>query len=92
MAKTYRLSEIKYDEFTIAGYSVAGEESIICIPELDVCFDIGRAPRDCLAINHVLLTHGHMDHAAGIAYYFSQRDFQGIKNGMAVVPVALVAP
>lgn len=92
MAKTYRLSEIHCGEFTVAGYSVAGEESIICVGELDVVFDIGRAPRECLAINHVLLTHGHMDHSAGIAYYFSQRDFQGIKGGTALVPVALVRP
>jgi ribonuclease Z len=33
-----------------------------------------------------------MDHAAGIAYYFSQRDFQGISGGVALVAKSLVAP
>jgi ribonuclease Z len=80
------------DDFSIVGYSVAGEESVILVPELDIVFDIGKCPREALRINHVLLTHGHMDHAAGIAYYFSQRDFQGISGGTALVPKGLVGP
>jgi ribonuclease Z len=91
--RPYQLSEIKIDEgLTLAGYSVAGEESVIIAPELDACFDIGKCPREALRINHVLLSHGHMDHAAGIAYYFSQRDFQGIEGGEVVAPRALVGP
>lgn len=92
ITRPYQLSTIKTENFSLAGYSVAGEESIIIVPELDVVFDIGKAPRECLAINHVLLSHGHMDHAAGIGYYFSQRDFQGIGNGVALVPKPLVKP
>ncbi len=92
ITRSFKLSTIPIEGFTIAGYSVAGEESVICVPELDVVFDIGRAPRECLAINHVLLSHGHMDHAAGIGYYFSQRDFQGIGGGVALVPKPLVGP
>jgi len=92
MTRSFKLSTIPAEGFSIVGYSVAGEESVICVPELDVVFDIGRAPRECLAINHVLLSHGHMDHAAGIGYYFSQRDFQGISGGVALVPAPLVGP
>lgn len=90
--RSWQLSTIRHDTFTIAGYSVAGEETVICVPELDVVFDIGRAPRQTLAINHVLLSHGHMDHAAGIGYYFSQRDFQGISGGVCLAPTKLVKP
>lgn len=92
IVRPFQLSTIECEGFTLAGYSVAGEETVICVPELDVVFDIGRAPRETLAINHVLLSHGHMDHAAGIGYYFSQRDFQGISGGTALVPAPLVAP
>ncbi len=92
ITRSWKFSTVKTEGFTVSGYSVAGEETVICVPELDVVFDIGRAPRECLAINHVLLSHGHMDHAAGIGYYFSQRDFQGIGNGVALVPKPLVAP
>ncbi|KPK86220.1 MAG: hypothetical protein AMJ81_01880 [Phycisphaerae bacterium SM23_33] len=83
---------MKVDDLTLAGYSVAGEESVVIVPELDVVFDIGKCPREALPINHVLLSHGHMDHAAGVAYYFSQRDFQGIADGVVLAARSLVEP
>ena len=76
----------------VIGYSVAGEETVCQIPELDVCFDIGRAPYFCLTSNIVCLTHGHMDHLAGLAYYLSQRYFQGMKPGTVLLPRQLVDP
>jgi len=90
--RPYRLSQIDLGDFTLAGYSVAGEESVIIAPELDCVFDIGKCPREVLAINNILLSHGHMDHVAGLPYYFAQRDFQGIANGVALVPANLVDP
>jgi ribonuclease Z len=76
----------------LLGFSLAGEESVIAAPEYNVCFDIGRAPREVISIDNVCLTHGHMDHAAGIAYYFSQRTFVGNAPGRVIVPQCLVAP
>ncbi len=90
--RPYVLSQVQMPDFTLAGYSVAGEESVIVVPELDCVFDIGKCPREALTPNHVLLTHGHADHAAGICYYFAQRDFQGIAGGKALVPANLVEP
>jgi ribonuclease Z len=90
--RSYKLSKLEMGDFTLAGYSVAGEESVILAPELDCAFDIGKCPREALTVNHVLLSHGHMDHAAGLPYYFAQRDFQGIATGTALVPAALVRP
>ena len=90
--RPYQLSQIEMEGLTLAGYSVAGEESVIVAPELDSVFDIGKCPREALTVNHVLLSHGHMDHAAGITYYFAQRDFQGAGLGTALVPGDLVRP
>jgi len=88
--RNYQLSQIKTPDFSIAGYSVAGEESVIIVPEMDAVFDIGKCPREALAINHVLLSHGHADHVAGLMYYFAQRDFQDIACGKCLAPAALV--
>ena len=78
--------------FRVQGYSIAGEETFVQIPELDVCFDLGRARRAMLTSNHVALTHGHMDHAAGLAYYFSQRHFQGMREGTVLCHPKLAGP
>jgi len=89
---SHNLAQIKLGELEIVGYSVAGEETVVAMPQLDVCFDIGKAPDQIIPINHVLLTHGHMDHAAGIAYYLSHRNFCGQSPGTILVPVNLLSP
>jgi ribonuclease Z len=89
---SYNLAHIKIDELDIVGYSVAGEETVVAMPQLDVCFDIGKAPDQIISINHLLLTHGHMDHAAGIAYYLSHRDFCGQSPGTVLAPENLLGP
>lgn len=88
----YKLSEVKFNDFSLFGYSAAGEETAIIVPELDATFDIGKCPREALTVNHVLLTHGHIDHAAGLPYYFAQHYFQSKKIGTALVPQEIVEP
>ena len=89
---SHNLIRLKIDEMDIIGYSIAAEETVIAIPQLDVCFDIGKAPDQIIPINHILLTHGHMDHAAGIAYYLSHRNFCGQTPGTIVAPENLLPP
>jgi ribonuclease Z len=87
-----RLVEHQLGDIKLIGYSVAGEETVVAAPELNVCFDVGRAPPEMLSIDNVFLTHGHMDHSAGLAYYFSQRNFVGNATGCVIAPHALVQP
>jgi ribonuclease Z len=89
---SHNLAQIKIDDLEIIGYSVAGEETVIAMPQLDVCFDIGKAPHQIISINHILLTHGHMDHAAGIAYYLSHRNFSGQSPGTILAPKNMLGP
>ncbi len=87
-----KFAKLKFGATSVIGYSVAGEETVVQIPELNVCFDIGRAPAFALTSDIVCITHGHMDHIAGLAYYLSQRSFQGMKGGTILLPRELEAP
>ncbi len=86
------LYEFVADDLRICGFSLAGEETYVVVPELNLGFDMGRAPREVLAVDHVFLSHGHTDHAAGVTYYFSQRMFIDNAPGHVYAPQPLVAP
>ena len=62
--------------FRIQGMSVAGEQTVIQIPELDINFDMGQCTRSSLTSDKVLLSHAHMDHLGALPYWLSQRNFQ----------------
>lgn len=80
-----RLVQKQVAGIELLGFSLAGEETVIAAPGFNMCFDVGRAPREIIHIDNICLSHGHMDHAAGVAYYFSQRRFVGIGSGRLIV-------
>ncbi len=87
-AKKGGMGRLRHKELAgvkIFGFSLAGEETVVAAPEYNVCFDAGRAPREIIPIDNLCLSHGHMDHAAGLAYYLSQRNFIGTSPGRIIL-------
>ena len=91
-ARRPQLGFLYLPPFRVQGLSIAGEESVVHVPELDLAFDIGLCPKAVLPAAFVALTHGHMDHVAGLGYYLSQRPFQGMGPGTVLCPPELEGP
>ena len=78
--------------FRIQGMSVAGEQTVIQIPELDINFDMGQCTRSSLTSDKVLLSHAHMDHLGALPYWLSQRNFQKLGVGQIICHKEIAEP
>ena len=74
--------------FTIEGRSRAGHETYFRVRDLNLALDIGRGPDFVVGVPNVLITHAHLDHAAGIPFYAAQRRLLGLGRGRVIVPEA----
>lgn len=70
----------------IEGVSIAGRESFYKVPAFRALLDFGRAPEDTVPYATVCLTHGHLDHAAGLAHHASRRLLDGMPPARVFVP------
>ncbi|HYB53318.1 MAG TPA: MBL fold metallo-hydrolase, partial [Thermoanaerobaculia bacterium] len=70
----------------IEGVSIAGHETFFKVPALRVLLDFGRAPEDAVSYATVCLTHGHLDHAAGLAHHASRRRLAGLPPARVFAP------
>jgi ribonuclease Z len=70
----------------IEGVSIAGHESFYKIPAFRCLLEFGRAPDDVVNYATVCLTHGHLDHAAGLAHHASRRRLLGLPPARIFAP------
>jgi ribonuclease Z len=75
----------------IEGVSIAGHESFYKVPGFHTLLEFGRAPDDTVGYATVCLTHGHLDHAAGLAHHASRRTLQGLPPARVFAPEEAVA-
>jgi ribonuclease Z len=75
----------------IEGVSIAGHESFYKLPGFRTLLEFGRAPEDVVGFQTVCVTHGHLDHIAGLAHYASRRRLARLPTARVLVPAAAAA-
>jgi ribonuclease Z len=78
--------KIEAGGFEIEGVSIAGHESFYKLPAFHCLLEFGRAPDDVLGYSTICLTHGHLDHAAGLAHHASRRRLTGLPPARVFAP------
>ncbi|MFA9480104.1 MBL fold metallo-hydrolase [Phycisphaerales bacterium AB-hyl4] len=86
------MAKLRLEPFRIQGLSVAGEHTIVQVPELELCFDMGLCPRETLVSKTIAISHGHIDHVAGLSYYLCQRQRMNLGPARLVCHPNLEAP
>lgn len=89
LSEGYRFT---HKNIQLMGYSVAGLSTSFVYPDADVCFDVAQGLPFQLPITNVLLTHGHMDHAAGLPYLIGMKSMTNQAVPQVYMPHSLVQP
>ena len=85
-------SRIEAAGIAIEGVSIAGHESFYKLPGFRTLLEFGRAPEDVVGFQTVCVTHGHLDHIAGLAHYASRRRLARLPTARVFVPAEAAAP
>lgn len=84
--------QLDFGRFQLRGRCVGGVETCYEVPTWDLNLDIGRCPPGSERQRTLLLTHGHIDHAAGLPYYVSLRALYGMTPPKIFCPRSAEGP
>lgn len=81
-----------YDRYKFFGLSLSGIRTAIAMPELSFSFDLAQGYPFLFPLKKYFLSHGHLDHAAGLPYIISQKAMNSQEAGKFYMPPSLIEP
>lgn len=85
-------ADYHYDGIHLRGISLSGIRTAITMPELSLAFDVAQGYPFLLNLKQYFISHGHLDHAAGIPYIISQKAMNHQEAPKFYMPPSLVEP
>lgn len=83
------ITEVRAGPYTLRGVSVGGVYTTLHVPELDVVLDAGLTLRSFATASRYFLSHGHLDHVAGLAGLLNIRGLVGAKRARIHLPAEI---
>lgn len=87
----FRSQKFSHDNIHLQGVSVAGMGTCFFLPELAVTIDVAQGLPYSFRAKYFLITHAHMDHAAGVPYIISQRALLKSNPPIFYMPEAMLS-
>ncbi|XP_031252339.1 tRNase Z TRZ1 isoform X1 [Pistacia vera] len=81
--------EMFIESYKVEGLSIAGHETCIIFPSLNLAFDIGRCPDRAISQDFLFISHAHMDHIGGLPMYVATRGLYRMKPPTIIVPTCV---
>lgn len=85
-------AEFSYDGMNLRGLSLSGIRTAISLPDLSLTFDVAQGYPFLLHLKQFFISHGHLDHAAGIPYIISQKAMNHQEAPKFYMPPSLIEP